>query len=277
MEKTGRLVLVSIVAVALLAPSAGSQARKPSIETVTVDLITLQSLVVEMQRSADTKNAEMKALLQQVVSRFTTIDSSVQKLGESLAAIKTVDDKSSRDLQDARTQLSTIQKSMDGLNQLNLGESLTDLKNQVAALKKQVGDLNTGPALPGAREAFNLPYSDLSQGFYDDAIAGFRDFLNNFPKDERAPLARVSIGDALVAKKQYEPAIVEFDLAIQTWPESDKKCVALYKKGHTHALLKENPKASAAFQEVGKACPGTNEASLASAELKKLPAGARGK
>jgi len=108
MFKTGSLLLASILAVALLAPPAPSQTRKIQIEDVYRDVIELRSFVKEMQRTADTRNAETKAALDQMNARFSSIDANLQKLGSSLDGIRVANEKSATDLQAARTALASL-------------------------------------------------------------------------------------------------------------------------------------------------------------------------
>ena len=273
MYKTTTLLFVTIFAVALMAPPVGSQTRKVTLEDVTRDVLDVQHLVAEMQRSADTRNAEMKTLLEQILSRFSAIDSSVHKLGDSLAAIKAADEKSARELGEAKADLTKIKASLDSLNQVNLDETLTNMKSQFTGFRKQIDDLQNSPSAgPAPREVFNAAYAELQQGFNDLAINDFRDFLNSFPKDVRAPDAQISIGTAYFNQKKYDQALLEYDKTIQTYPESDRKCTALYKKGLTLVQLTQTSEANKIFQSVAKDCANTESGPLAAEQLKKPPA-----
>jgi len=279
MYKTSSLLLVSILAVALMAPPAHSQTRKITLEDVTVDVLNLQGTVKEMQLKADAKNAETKMLLEQILARFGTIDASVQKLGTSLAEIKADDDKSAKELQEARKAVNTIK---DNLDKLDLAQTLLDIKNGIGGLKTQIKDMqNTETPLPTSRQAFDSAWGLLSQGFYDDAISEFRDFVKTYPKDPKAARAQLFIGNAYFDQKKLEQARDQYDLTIQNYPESEVKCTALYKKGKTLVEPKQAAEAKQVLQSVLKECPNTDEFNLATADLAVKPAtparGARGK
>ena len=266
MYKTGSLLLVSVLVVGLMAPPAPSQSRKITLEDVTRDLLDLQHTVMEMQRSADAKNADMKTALDQILSRFSAIDTSVQKLGVSLSAIKTDDENSARELKEARAAVNALKDSID---KADLAQTLQDLKSQMVGVNKQLRDMqNTEAPLPTARQAYDSAFGLLSQGFYDDAIGEFRDFLNTYPRDPRASRAQLELGNAYFNQNKFPQAELEYDLAIQNYPESGTKCTALYKKGKTLEELKQAPKAKEVFQTVVKECPDTAEGSQATAELK---------
>jgi tol-pal system protein YbgF len=274
MYKTGSLLLVSILTVVLMAPPARSQNTKDQLNDIIKDLIELKAQVKAMQDNSDRKNTEMKAVLDQIIARFVPMEANIQKLGTSLSEIKTSDEKSAEDLRQAKAAVNALKDTFD---KLDLGQNILDIKLGIGGIKTQISNLQiTESPLPTPRQAYDSAYGLLSQGFFDDAITEFRDFIKAYPKDPKAVYAQLEIGNAYFTQKKFPQALVEYDLAIQTYPESDKKCTALYKKGQTHALLKENPKATAAFQEVVRACPGSSEALFAADELKKLPKGARG-
>jgi len=279
MYKTGSLLLVSIVAVALMAPPVRSQSRKVTLEDVTRDLLDLKGIVTEMQRTTDTKNAETKALLDQVLGRFTSIDTRLQRMTDSLSAIKTGDEKTAAELQATRDAVKSLKDSVD---KLDLGQTLLDIKNGILGVRRDMTNLQTTEtALPSSRQVYGEAWSVFNQGFYDDAIAEFRDFLKAYPKDPRAANAQLNIGTAYYNQKKWEQAKLEFDLTIQNYPESDTKCTALYKKGQTLVELKLATEAKPILQSVVRDCP--NESGLATtalADLAKRPAaparGARG-
>jgi tol-pal system protein YbgF len=279
MYKTCGLLLVSMVAVALMAPSAPSQSRKITLEEVATDVINLQSYVKQMQETADKKNLETKALLEQILARFSTIDSSVHNLGGALGSIKTADEKSAKDIEGAKAELAAIRTSVESIRQLNLDESLNKMNLQIAGIKKQIDDIQNTPTTTGPtpREAFNTAYLEIQQGFYDLAISDLKDFLNTYPRDSRAPSAQLQIGNAYLAKKEFDKAVVAYDEAIQKYPDSDTKCTALYKKGLTLDQQKQTSEANKIFQSVAKDCANTDEGPLAAGQLKRTPArGGRG-
>ena len=273
MYKTGSLLLVSILAVALLvAPSASSQSQKLTLNDVAGDVIRLQSYVKEMQNTADKRNAEIKAQLDQVTARFSSIDASLQKLGSSLEAIKTADEASQKELQQARA---TLNATKDYIEKLDLGQALLDVKNGMKAVRDEVRNIPVPESSgPTSRQVYDAAWGLLNQGFYDDAIAEFKDFVRAYPKDSRTPRASLNIGTAYSNLKKFDQAVEQFDLTLQTWPESDVKCVALYKKGLTLVQLNKPAEARLTFQAVQRDCPNTDEAKFATEELAKRPAAA---
>jgi tol-pal system protein YbgF len=271
MKASAGLLLVCILGMVLVAPPAYPQKvdEKTLLNNLSVDMINLKNTLKQMQDASDHRNAEMTKLLQDMVrevsTRFGSMDTTIQKLNESLAGIRTSDEKSVRDLQEVRTSLETLKKTVD--------DGFVQLNSKSTTLTRQLNDMkSTEQQLPGAAQVFQQAYGELDAGFPDLAIGDFREFLKNYPADIRASAAQYYIGDALFSQKKLDQALVEFDFVLTKYPGSEKKCSALYRKGQVLVELKQIPQARAALQNVGKECPNTQEAANAAADLKKLPA-----
>jgi tol-pal system protein YbgF len=274
MKKSTLLLLVSILGLVLVAPPAYPQKTQDQLNQLMADSIALRATVKQLQDSLDQKSAETNKLLQEVLSRFTTIDTSVKTLNDSLTTFSTTlkasDDKAARDLEVTKASLEGLRKSVD--------EGMAGLQRQVTGLNSSLNELKTAPEdLPSATQLFQQAQGDLSAGFYSLAVDDFKEFLKNFPNDPlRSPAAQYYIGDALMAQKKFDQAVVEFDVHLQKYPASDKRCSALYQKGRAHVELKQIPQAQTAFNAVMKDCPGTQEKENATQDLKTLPKPQRG-
>ena len=265
MKTSAKLFLSSILGVVLLAPPAYPQNTQSQLNSLLIDSLNLKNSVKQLQDSFDRRNTETTKLLQDVLDRFSTIDGTVQKLNNTLntlsGSIKTSDEKTARDLQETRAALDAFKRSME--------EGVVNLQNQVQGISEKMNNMKSGEQpLPSASQNYSQAYGDLNAGLYDLAVEEFRDFVRSYPNDPLAGRAQFYIGEALMAQKKPEQAVVEFDLALAKYPASDKKCSALYRKGQAHVELKQTPQANAAFQAVGKECPGTQEAANAAAALK---------
>lgn len=268
MKTFGRLLLAGLLGTVLVAAPVYTQDTRAQLNLLMTDTINLKNAVNELQKSSDQRNAEMKALLQDILARFSAIDASVQKLSDTVAGLKANDDKSARDLQQTHAAVEDIRKTVN--------EGMLGVQNQVKGLTTQIQGLKTTEqSLPGAADVFNRAFGDFNAGFFDLAIGDFREFLNGFPTDSRAGTAQFYIGDSLMALKKYDLAIPEFDIVLAKYPDSGKNCLALYRKGQALAELKQNPQAITVFQSVTKQCPDTQEAVNAAVDLKNLQRPAR--
>src|SRR4026209_2215949 len=117
MKSSAKLLLWSILGVVLLAPPAYPQNKtQDQLNSLLIDSLNLKNAVKQLQDSSDRRNTETTKLLQDVLSRFSTIDGTVQKLNETLntlsGSVKASDEKTARDLQQTREALDTFKKSM---------------------------------------------------------------------------------------------------------------------------------------------------------------------
>jgi len=274
MKKSTLLLLVSMLGLVLVAPPAYSQKTQDQLNQLMADSIALRATVKQLQDSFDQKNAETNKLLQEILTRFTTLDSSVKTLNESLTAVstsvKTTDEKAARDLDLTKTSIDGLRKTVD--------EGMAGLQRQMTGLTASLNQMKTAEQpLPTATQLFQQAQGELNAGFYSLAVDDFREFLKNYPNDPlRSSVAQYYIGDALMAQKKFKEAADEFDLVLTKYPSSDKKCSALYQKGRAFIELKQIPQAQAVLQTVTKDCAGTQEAANATADLKSLPKPQRG-
>jgi tol-pal system protein YbgF len=273
MHKTGRLLLGSILAVVLMAPPASSQSTTERFNNLDRDVIDVKNAVKGMQDAFDTRNNELKGLLDQVLARFATIEDGMKKLNDSLSSMKATDEKTARDLETLRDNYRSLQTNVEGISKLNLSETLNNMNTQLGSIQTNVRALqNVEKPLPGAKEAFASASLYFNQGIWEIAASELGDFVRGYPKDPLAPSAQFMLGSTYLELKQPDKALLEFDGVIQNYAESGKVCSALYKKGQAHAQLKETTKAREAWQKTAKDCPGTEEAAHATDDLKKLPA-----
>jgi tol-pal system protein YbgF len=264
-----KLLLVSFMGLALLAPSAYPQQTKDQLNSLMTDSINLKNSVIKLQESSDQKNAEIVKLLNETLSRFAAIESSVQKLSESLTTtMKANDDKQARDLQATREALDALKKNLD--------DGMVSMSGQLRGLERQIANTKQEIPLPAAADVFNRAYSQLTQGFYDDAISEFREFIKNHTDPVRVPAAQFYIGQAYFDQRKFDQAVDQFDMLLQKYPSSDRKCLALYRKGQALVGLNDIPKAQAALSMVSTECPNTQEATNALGILKSLPRSGRG-
>jgi TolA-binding protein len=238
------------------------------------DVLNLTNSVKQLQASADTRNAEISNLLQQVLSRFASIDAGFHKVDAAISTIRSENEKTAqglKGLQELKSSVdalrSTFTESTQGLQQ-----EVVALQNLVKGVKDQVAAGQTVETpLATAAQTYNEAEASYNQGFYDLAINGFREFLRNYPRDIRSQMAQVRIGDSFSAQRKFDQALIEYEMASQNYPDGDRTCVALYKKGLTLVELKQNPQAIATLNAVVKECSGTPEAASAADAVKRVP------
>ena len=126
------------------------------------------------------------------------------------------------------------------------------------------------PVGASPQKIFDAARGDYFAGQYDLAILGFADYVKSFPKSDMADDAQVNICSAYVADGKPDKAVEACDLAIRNYPTGDKIPEAYYRKGLALSTLKDADGARAAWEEIVKRFPETQEAGLARQGLERL-------
>jgi tol-pal system protein YbgF len=120
------------------------------------------------------------------------------------------------------------------------------------------------------QKMFDNAYSDYTAGHYDIAIIGFTQFINSFPRHDKADDAQLNIGQSLYGAGQYAEAAAAFQKVITNYPQADSVPVAYYKLGMTYEQLKQIDAARKAFETVIQKYPTAYDAILAKQRLDSL-------
>ncbi len=127
----------------------------------------------------------------------------------------------------------------------------------------------TAPPRPPAQvllppeEVYRNALDDYTKGNYDLAIAGFRTYIQNYPKTSLVPNAQYWLGESYYSQKNFAQAVEEFDIVIREFPESPKVPSALFKQGDAYKQIGDAKRETAALCELVTKYPKTREARLA--------------
>ncbi len=121
------------------------------------------------------------------------------------------------------------------------GTGATD-GTQVAAL----------PQTDNPDELYRNAYNFILSGDYATAEAGFREHIERFPNDPKAPDAHYWLGEALLGLEQYRTSAEVFLAANRDYPKSSKAPDMLLKLGVSLAALNQRDVACATYAEIGK-------------------------
>lgn len=81
----------------------------------------------------------------------------------------------------------------------------------------------------GASDVYLKAFGDYASGRYQEAIAAFQAFLQNFPTNDYAGNAQFWLADCYYAQQQYSLAVVEFRKVADGYPLAGKAPEALLK------------------------------------------------
>jgi tol-pal system protein YbgF len=131
-------------------------------------------------------------------------------------------------------------------------------------------DKKSTPKTIEPSEAYRQAMNDYNSGNFDLALAGFQNYLTQFPETSQTDKAQYWIGECYYSKKEFPKAIDAFSKVIKTYPKSDKVAGAKLKIGYSYLNEKNTAKAKDYLNKVVKEHPGTKEAVLAKEKLRKI-------
>jgi len=125
---------------------------------------------------------------------------------------------------------------------------------------------NPGQEQVDYQKAFDL----LKGGHYDDAIAGFKEVLKDYPDGNLADNAQYWIGEAHFAARRFSEAADEFGKVIHDYPQSPKVPDAMLKLGFSYYELAAWGKARDTLEQLKGRYPQSTAAQLADRRLQKM-------
>lgn len=184
---------------------------------------------------------------------------------------------------DARTELGRAVEKMDRLEKmvnhhhqyLNLEPFIyIDSKNDVSTpvSENNTITLNTIDGVEKPKDVLLYESSlDLfNEQKYDQALSGFKSFLDNYPESDLADNAQFWIGESFMGLKQYEYAILEFNKVIKNYPKENKVPNAMYRQAIAMQIIGESTGARIVLKNLIKTYPESPEATDAEKKLSSM-------
>jgi len=129
---------------------------------------------------------------------------------------------------------------------------------------------STPGSLADEQKLYQAAFDLLRELRYEQAVKGFRVFLQKYPQGRYAHIAQYWIGEANYAQRNFKQAITDYEKLISDYPSSPKLAEAMLKVGYSQYELKSYKQAEQTLNRLIKTYPGTTEASQASNLIKKI-------
>lgn len=117
----------------------------------------------------------------------------------------------------------------------------------------------SGDPLKAYEESYNL----FKEKRYKEARDGFNRFIRDFSKSDLADNAQFWIGETYYAEKDFEGAILAYEMVIKNYPQSEKLPGAMLKQGMAFLELGDRKTAKAIFERLIEKFPDSKEAEMA--------------
>lgn len=218
-------------------------------------LQTLQSQVRDLRGQLETQQHLINEMIERQKELYADTDTRLQALEGSTAG----DEAASPDDDFAVDDPAII----DTASTDNVGNVTNEAANET----------NTDPAggdPDQAKAAYDQAFELLKAGQYEQAIAAFNDYLQQYPNSEYADNAHYWLGESYYVTRDFGNAIGAYQKVLSLYPNSQKAPHALLKIGYSQQELGQIEQARATLQDVRNRYPDTTAASLASERLQQL-------
>jgi tol-pal system protein YbgF len=224
-------------------------ALKGDQESLRGNLAQLQADLLEMRDSIQTLTGrveETSHVLQRTIEQDTT---------EQDALVSQVKGLSSA-VEDLAARLESIEKS----------------RGSGTARSKEEPQPEKGSTKGETRQTESALYERTLEhywdGRYDEAIAGFNQFLALYPKSDLADNANFWIGECYRATEKYEEAILAYQKVINDYPNGNKVPSAMLHQALAFEKINDSTTATLVYKKLLKKYPKTREAEIARKRLK---------
>jgi TolA-binding protein len=232
-------LVIPALATALMAP-APLPAQSRELTLLSADVVNLENRVIEIQRTLDARDDRVAGLVEQLADRMAALSSQMER-------VSTLVDQVRQDTSGLGTGLSVAVRNLSE-DMESMERNLTDLRADMGTISQQLTGLSaTSSELGDPDNVLRTARTDISQGNYQLARDGYEEFLRSFPTHPRAADAQMGMGDAYYQEALayddpdlFQLAVIQYDVVLQRYPNSDKRVDALHKKGLAQIELGEN-------------------------------------
>ncbi|HEY7335947.1 MAG TPA: tetratricopeptide repeat protein [Bryobacteraceae bacterium] len=279
MRHTGTLILAACLSAALLA----GQSQKDQMISLQRDVAQLEEDVKQVQKSQDEKFEALRQLVQQSLEASGKASSTVANLQQGIAGALADQLKKLDPLTNQLVDIK-VKTGQTADDVASVRETVADLQRRVNAMDTKLADILTqlqllahpptpppqtnappGTAAGGAPgfsciDTFQNARRDYSGGNDTLAMQEFLDVVKNCQGDNaNAPLAMYYVGMIYDKNADYDNAAQAFDRVVEQFPQNEKTCESMYRKGLALKKALKKPEAIAALNDYIKSCPGDSD------------------
>jgi tol-pal system protein YbgF len=242
------LVALGCALACLLAPSANAALFEDG-EARTAILEVRQRLTDELRR-VNEDNAQMRRSL-------LDLSSQIEVLRTELAKMRGQEELLARELAEVQRRQKDLSQGVDDrLRRFEPSKVTVDGKEFVAE--------------PAEKQEFEAALVMLRKGEFAPAQAAFGAFLNRYPQSGYKPAALFWLGNAQYALRGYRDAVVNFRALVAADPEHMRAPEAVLAIANCQIELKDVKSARKTLEDLVKAYPQSEAASVAKERLTKL-------
>ena len=268
--KLNRILFVLALFTICIAPAYG--ANKDIVELQT-QVTQLQQQMTQMKQSFDERMGIMRNLLEQntdatnkVTTAINGLQASINKQqqdrsgqGDQLSGqIQALNDT----MDELKVRLTKLSKQLEDMQtaQQSMAAQQSQAQQQAQAIAQA----------PAPDVLYNNALRDYNGAKNDLAIQEFNDYIKFYPNTDLAGNAYFYLAEIQFKAGDYQKAVANYDLVLQNFPSGNKAAVAQLKKGYALLELGKEDEGTQELKRVIQRYPRTNEAVQARERLRKI-------
>ncbi len=254
--------------------------------------------IIQLQQSVQLLSDQVRDLTRLFTEKMAVMSQLVEKTSDANNRLQGSIDTVQRGLQTAiqsqtvaqnqkidaqSTRLQQISDNVDDLKarQAKLSEQITQLRQLMETIQaqppvappvatQQPVQATPAPAPVPPQTLYENALKDMLHQNSDQAMAGFQEYLKNYPTEERAENAQFYVGEIYYSNGQYAKAVDCYTKVIDGFPKGNKAPAAHLKKGYALVELRQKAAATKEFNVLIRRFPSSQEAKRAKERLKSL-------
>lgn len=213
----------------------------------------VDSGLAEEQRRATEENAQLRRSV-------IELSNQIESLRAEIARMRGQEEQLARDVAEVQRRQKDLVQETQGV-----GDRLRQFEPAKVNL-----DGREFVAQPTEARDFNTALAALRQGDFAQAQVGFTDLLKRYPATGYKPSALFWLGNAQYAQRNYKDAQTQFRTLVTTTPDHLRAPEAMLSLANCQIELKEVRAARKTLEDLIKAYPQSEAASLGKVRLAKL-------
>jgi len=268
-RKLNRVLFVLALYTICIAPAYG--ANKDIVELQT-QVTQLQQQMTQMKQSFDERMGVMRNLLEKNTDAANKVSAAVGELqtsinkqqqdrsgqGDQLSGqIQALNDT----MDELKVRLTKLSKQLEDMQtaQQSMAAQQSQAQQQAQAIAQA----------PAPDVLYNNALRDYNGAKNDLAIQEFNDYIKFYPNTDLAGNAYFYLAEIQFKAGDFQKAIANYDLVLQNFPSGNKAAVAQLKKGYALLELGKEDEGTQELKRVIQRYPRTNEAVQARERLRK--------
>jgi tol-pal system protein YbgF len=225
----------------------------------------LQTTTDQLRDNQAALNAKLESILNQMQAFNEKLDETNRRLKEL----------SSAGMQ--RPMVVTPGETQSDANTAGTGNTPSGSQVNEPENGSSPGSMNPGATQPVAgvagvpeQQLYQESLAQYTRAKYEQALRGFQDLLDQYPRSAYADDAQYMIGESYYGMKEYVDAVTEYDKVVKRYPDSDKVPGARLKKSFSLFSLGKKGQAVVELQQIVQLYPSSKEAQIARQRLAEL-------